>query len=99
MEFREILENTLGDRLPKNPRLSPVTKRVILSQEDYERLQIDFVWSDYNMWCAGVNMRVNPNSDPNLPFFNYVKTGDAKNFSDLFTTEAEAEREAEQVSN
>ena len=96
MEFKEIIKETLGDRMPKNPKLSAITKRIILTQKEYNYLQIDFVHGDYNMWCAGMNEKINPNSDPDLPFLNYVKTGDAKNFSDLFITESEAELEAEQ---
>jgi len=47
--------------------------------------------------CGDKQKKINPNSDPNLPFLNYIETGDAKNFSDLFIVEHEAELEAKQA--
>lgn len=96
MEFRETIKQSLGEKFPKDPKFSVVTGRIILSQEKYNALQNDFVHSDYNMWCAGINKHQNPDSDPNLPFFNYVESGDAAHFHELFCTEAEAALEAEQ---
>jgi len=97
MEFGERLKKTLEDKLPKNLEFSVLTNRIILTQKEYNDLQIDFVHSDYNMWCAGINKKINPDSDPNLPFLNYIETGDAENFSELFITQSEADLEAEQA--
>jgi len=97
MEFKERIKQTLGDKMPKEPKLSALTGRIILTQKQYNALQDDFVHSDYNMWCAGMNKKMNPNNDPNLPFFNYIETGDAKHFHEIFSTEAEAETESQIV--
>jgi len=97
MKFEEIIKKTLEDKMPKNPKLSALTERIILTQKEYNDLQVDFVHSDYNMWCTGMNKKINPNNDPNLSFFNYIETGDAKKFSELFATEDEAKLEAEKA--
>lgn len=97
MEFKEIIKTTLKDKMPQNPQLSALTGRIILTLKEYNDLQIDFVHSDYNMWCTGINKKINPDSDPDLPFLNYIDDGDAKNFSELFITEHEAESEANQA--
>jgi len=57
MGFEEIVKETLKGELPENPRFSVLTKRVILTQKEYNDLQIDFVHGDYNMWCAGINKK------------------------------------------
>ena len=97
MGFQEKIRETLGSKFPENPRLSAVTKRIILSQREYSDLQDSFVHGDYNMWCTGMNKHLNPDNDPNLPYFNYIETGDAKNFSDLFIPESKATLEAKEA--
>ena len=97
MEFKEIVKRELKDKMPRNPRLSVLTERIILTQKEYSALQKEFIRGDYNMWCAGMNKKINPNSDPNLPFFNYDETGDARNFGKLFVIESVAEEEAEKA--
>ena len=97
MNFGERIRETPGINFPENPKLSALTKRIILPQKEYNRLQEIFVHSEYNMWCTGMNKHLNPDNDPNLPYFNYIETGDAKNFSDLFIPEPKADLEAKEV--
>ncbi|KKQ88139.1 MAG: hypothetical protein UT12_C0027G0004 [Candidatus Curtissbacteria bacterium GW2011_GWC2_38_9] len=97
MEFKERFKQTFGDRLPKNPQLSAITKRIILPVQEYVDLQKDFTFDAYNMWCAGINKGVDPNSDHLIPVQNYIESGDAKSFSELFITEHHAELEAKQA--
>lgn len=97
MEFKERLEQTFGDRLPKNPEFSAITRRIILTQKEYNDLQRDFTLSAYNKWCTGINKGVDPESSELLPFDNYLDTGDAKSFRDLFVAEREAEVEAKEA--
>jgi hypothetical protein len=95
MEFKETVRHSLGEKWPTDPKFSTKTGRIILAQKKYNSLQDSFVHSDYNMWCTGINKHNNPNNVPNLPYFNYIESGDAAHFHELFCTEAEAELEAE----
>ena len=101
MKFVEILKQELGAEWPKNPKFSAITNRIIVSQKDYARLQITFTWGNYNMWCTGMNKNIDPNKDSSdilpPPVANYIESGDAKNFKDLFITENEARIEAEEA--
>jgi len=97
MEFRERLTQTLGERMPKEPKLSALTQRIILTAKEYQNLQVIFTFDAYNLWCAGVNKKVDPRSDPMIAVENFIDTGDAKNFSDLFITEREAELEVQEA--
>lgn len=97
MEFKERIEKTFGDRLPKNPKFSVLTKRIILPDQLYLNVQKDYSFEEYNMWCAGVNKHMDPNSDSIIPVENYLETGDAERFRDLFIKESEAKLELEKA--
>ncbi|MFA5751203.1 MAG: hypothetical protein WC898_02835 [Candidatus Paceibacterota bacterium] len=95
--FKEKINSTFKQKLPKNPRYSVISGRIILSQKDFCELQKEFIFSDYNMWCTGVNKNTNPIENEMLPAENYIDTGDAENFHSLFITESEAEAEEEEI--
>ena len=97
MGFEEIVKKELKDKMPENPKRSVLTKRIILTQKQYDVLQRKFVRGSYNMWCTGVDEGIDPSTDHNLPSFHYEKVGDAKNFGDLFVLENVAEEEAEKA--
>jgi len=82
---------------PEDIKLSALTKRIILTAKKYQELQILYTLGDYNKWCAGINKKADPNVDTNVAGLNYVEVGDAKNFSDLFITEHQAELEAKEA--
>ena len=84
---------------PEDIKLSALTKRIILTAKKYQELQILYTLGDYNKWCAGINKKADPNVDTNVAGLNYVEVGDAKNFSDLFITEREAELEEKEATN
>lgn len=102
IEFRKNLEKSLGDKMPKpeERKLSAITKRIILTQKEYDDLQVIYMFEgkeNYNMWTAGKNKDADPSSNLIIPLDNYIETGDAQRFKDLFITENEARIEAEEA--